>query len=61
MYRLVRERSGYKCADEKWFIAKMRTGTVFRASGAGLRACREQPRSPGRSEHARDGGVLGES
>ncbi len=46
MYRLVRERSGYKCADEKWFIAKMRTGTVFRASGAGLRACREQPRSP---------------
>lgn len=35
MYRLVHERSGYKCADEKLFIAKMGTVTVFRASSAG--------------------------
>ena len=35
MYRLVHERSGYKLAGEKLFIAKFATVTVFRASRAG--------------------------
>lgn len=35
MYRLAHERSGHKCADEKRFIAKMATATVFRALPAG--------------------------
>lgn len=40
MYRLAHERSGHKCADEKRFIAKMVTATVFRALAAG-RASRQ--------------------